>query len=103
MDETSLSPKKRLKAISKNHQLPLLVEQPKIQHITGCVTVSASGHYFTPVIIVPNKKKKNFNFRRFRKSMLFFFDLIRLEHKKRFSILFVIISLRNFNLSFFFK
>lgn len=60
MDETSLSSKKRLKVISKTHHLPLLVEQPKIPHITGCITVSASGHYFTPMIIVPNKKKNSY-------------------------------------------
>ena len=61
MDETSLSSKKRLKVISQKNKLPLLIEQPKIPHITGVITVSASGKYFKPVIILPNKKKNKYS------------------------------------------
>ena len=41
MDQTSIWSKKKLKVISKTHYLPLLVEQPKTPHLTGCITVSA--------------------------------------------------------------
>ena len=58
MDETSLSSKKRLKVISQKFKLPLLIEKPKIPHITGVITVTASCQFFTPMIVVPNKKKK---------------------------------------------
>lgn len=56
MDETSLSSKKRLKVIAKKYQLPLLTQSPKIPHLTGCITVTGGGHFFKPLIVLPNKK-----------------------------------------------
>lgn len=56
MDETSLSSRKRLKVLAKKNQLPLIIESPKIPHLTGVITVSASGDYFKPLIVLPNKK-----------------------------------------------
>lgn len=56
MDETSLSSRKRLKVLAKKTQLPLITENPKIPHLTGVITVSASGHLFSPLIVLPNKK-----------------------------------------------
>lgn len=56
MDETSLSSKKRLKVIAREAQLPLMTEQPKIPHMTACVTITANGEYFKPMIVLPNMK-----------------------------------------------
>lgn len=56
MDETSLSARKRMKVIARKNQIPLLLESPKIPHLTGVITVSASGQYFRPIIVLPNKK-----------------------------------------------
>ena len=56
MDETMLTARKRLKVLAKKGQLPLVPEQIKLPHMTGCITVSASGYVFKPLIILPNKK-----------------------------------------------
>ncbi|KAK8891366.1 hypothetical protein M9Y10_028574 [Tritrichomonas musculus] len=56
MDETMLSARKRLKVLGRKGILPLIPENIKLPHLTGCVTISASGHLFEPLIILPNKK-----------------------------------------------
>lgn len=56
MDETMLSARKRLKVLARKGKLPLIPENIKLPHLTGCVTISASGHLFKPLIILPNKK-----------------------------------------------
>ena len=54
MDESMLTARKRLKVLANKSQLPLVLEQIKLPHMTGCVTVSASGYVFKPLIILPN-------------------------------------------------
>lgn len=56
MDETMLTAKRRLKVLDKKGRLPLIPEDVKVPHLTGCVTFTASGVIFDPVIILPNKK-----------------------------------------------
>lgn len=56
MDETMLTAKKRLNVLAKKVRLPLVPEQVKLPHMTGCVIISASYHVFDPLIILPNKK-----------------------------------------------
>lgn len=56
MDETMLSARKRLKVLAAKGQLPLVPENIKLPHMTGCVTFTASGHVFAPLIILPSKK-----------------------------------------------
>lgn len=51
-----LSARKRLKVLGRKGILPLIPENIKLPHLTGCVTISASGHLFEPLIILPNKK-----------------------------------------------
>lgn len=56
MDETMLTAKKRMKVLARKGTLPLIPEAIKVPHLTGCVTFSASGYVFDPLIILPNKK-----------------------------------------------
>ena len=56
MDETMLSAKRRLKVLAQKVYFPLIPEQIKLPHLTGCVTISAIGHVFDPLIILPRKK-----------------------------------------------
>lgn len=51
MDETMLSTRKRFKVLARKGKLPLIPENIKFPHLTGCVTISASGHLFKPFII----------------------------------------------------
>lgn len=56
MDETMLTAKRRLKVLARKGRLPLIPEAVKVPHLTGCVTFTASGVFFDPLIILPNKK-----------------------------------------------
>lgn len=56
MDETMLTAKRRLKVLAKRGELPLIPDAIKVPHLTGCVTFTASGYVFEPLIILPNKK-----------------------------------------------
>ena len=56
MDETMLTAKRRLKVLARKGRLPLIPEAVKVPNFTGCVTFTASGHLFDPLIILPNKK-----------------------------------------------
>lgn len=56
MDETMLTAKRRLKVLAQKGQLPLIPEAVKVPHLTGCVTFTASGYLFEPLIILPEKK-----------------------------------------------
>ena len=56
VDETMLTAKRRLKVLARNGKLPLIPDAVKVPHLTGCVTFSASGFVFDPLIILPNKK-----------------------------------------------
>jgi hypothetical protein len=61
MDETSLSAAKHFKVLkvklpNVSALLPLTIEQGKLPHLTGCLTVSAAGKLFKPMIILPNLK-----------------------------------------------
>ena len=56
MDETMLSSKRRFKVLAAKGQLPLIPETIKLPHLTGCVTFTAAGHVFDPLIILPDKK-----------------------------------------------
>jgi hypothetical protein len=62
MDETSLSAAKKFKVLKVplaglHYSLPLIVQEGKLPHLTGCITVSAAGKLFQPLIIVPNLKQ----------------------------------------------
>jgi hypothetical protein len=62
MDETSLSGARRFDVLKvplddELYSLPLIVQQGKLPHLTGCITVSAAGKLFKPMIIVPNLKQ----------------------------------------------
>lgn len=57
MDETMLSSRKRFKVLAAKGQLPLIPEAIKLPHLTGCITFSASGFVFDPLIILPQKKR----------------------------------------------
>lgn len=56
MDETMLTAKRRLKVLSRKGIIPLIPEAVKVPHLTGCVTFTASGFVFDPLIILPDKK-----------------------------------------------
>ena len=56
MDETQLTAKRRLKVLARKGMLPLIPDAVKVPHLTGCVTFTASGFVFEPLIILPNKK-----------------------------------------------
>jgi hypothetical protein len=61
MDETSLSAAKKFKVLKVQMDglhcsLPLIVQEGKLPHLTGCITVSADGKLFKPLIILPNLK-----------------------------------------------
>lgn len=56
MDETMLTAKRRMKVLARKGYLPLILEAIKVPHLAGCVTFSASGYVFDPLIILPNKK-----------------------------------------------
>jgi hypothetical protein len=62
MDETSVNAKKRFKVLTApdpghvNHALPITVQVSKFPHLTGCITVTAAGKLFDPLIILPNLK-----------------------------------------------
>lgn len=56
MDETMLSAKRRFKVLCQKGILPLIPETIKLPHFTGCVTFSASGKVFEPLVILPNKR-----------------------------------------------
>ena len=56
MDETMLTAKKRLKVLAQKGQLPLIPEAVKVPHLTGCITFSATGYVFDPLVILPDKK-----------------------------------------------
>jgi hypothetical protein len=62
MDETSLSGAKKFKVLKVpleglHYSLPLIVQEGKLPHLTGCITVSAAGKLFKPMVILPNLKK----------------------------------------------
>ena len=56
MDETMLTAKRRLKVLARSCRLPLIPEALKVPYFTDCVTFTASGYLFDPLIILPNKK-----------------------------------------------
>jgi hypothetical protein len=61
MDETSVSGAKRFKVLRMRGAkgqgtLPLMVEESKLPHLTGGITVSAAGKLFNPMIILPKLK-----------------------------------------------
>lgn len=56
MDETMLSGKRKLKVICRDKGIPLKTTKVQPPHISGAVTVSASGHLFDTFYILPNKK-----------------------------------------------
>ena len=56
MDETSLSARKRMKVIARKNQIPLLLESPKIPHLTGVITVSAQDSIFDQQLFFQIKK-----------------------------------------------
>ena len=56
MNETMLTAKRRLKVLARSCRLPLIPEAPKVPYFTDCVTFTASGYLFDPLIILPNKK-----------------------------------------------
>lgn len=89
MDQTSIWSKKKLKVISKTHYLPLLVEQPKTPHLTGCITVSAIRTlFYTNDNCTKLKKKLKINV---------IFSQLRvagIQKKKMLSILFIINNLK---------
>ena len=57
MDETIISSRKRLKVLAKKFQLPLTSYETKLPHLTGVITISATGKFFDPIVIVPNLKR----------------------------------------------
>lgn len=56
MDETMLTARRRLKVLAKKGALHLVPKQVKLPHMTECITITASGHVFKPLVILPNKK-----------------------------------------------
>ena len=51
-----LTAKRRLKVLAKKGRLPLIPDMIKVPYIAGCVSFTATGRVFDPLIILPNKK-----------------------------------------------
>ena len=56
MDETMLNANRRFKVLALKYRIPLVTSLPNIPHITACVTISAAGKFFDPLIILKDKK-----------------------------------------------
>ena len=57
MDETSLDSRKKFKVLCTQNRIPLTCSNMRLPHLTGCVTISATGRALRPLIILPKKKK----------------------------------------------
>jgi hypothetical protein len=53
-DETQLNATKKFKVLVAKNKLPLVIADAKIPHITGIITIGASGITLKPVIILKN-------------------------------------------------
>ncbi len=58
MDETMINSNRKLKVITPQKTLPLIIENQKYPHITGVVTICADGFCLDPFIILADKKTK---------------------------------------------
>lgn len=56
MDETMLSAKCRLKVLTLERKFPLVLEDVKVPHLTGCVAFTASEFVFDPMIVLTEEK-----------------------------------------------
>lgn len=56
MDETMLSGKRKMKVVCRKNGIPLKTTKMQPPHISGAVTISASGFLFDTMYILPNKK-----------------------------------------------
>lgn len=56
MDETMVSAKRKYKVLAQKGRLPLTTSSQTAPHLTGCITVSASGTCFEPLLILKAKK-----------------------------------------------
>jgi hypothetical protein len=56
-DETHISSRKRFKVLSPQGVLPLKVGREKLPHFSAMCTISASGHKFAPMLILPDQAR----------------------------------------------
>lgn len=56
MDETMVSAKRKYKVLAQKGRLPLTTSAQAAPHLTGCITVSAGGASFEPLLILKGKK-----------------------------------------------
>lgn len=56
MDETYITAKKTLHVLAPQTLQPLVTAMPVVPHMTGAVTISATGQRIRPLIILPKKK-----------------------------------------------
>lgn len=56
MDETMVSAKRKYKVLVQKGRLPLTTSAQTAPHLTGCITVSASGTCLEPLLILKSKK-----------------------------------------------
>jgi hypothetical protein len=59
MDETQLNSSRKFKVLVPKGQLPLIVCDEKIPHITAAITIGANGAVFKPLIVFKHMKHKN--------------------------------------------